>query len=219
MSFVVGGAVQTETTLTLADLQGLPTQTVTAETRTRMGSQGTATYRGVLLKDVLNVAKLQLDPNAKNDQLARAITAYGSDGYHATIAYGEIDPDFGGQPILVAFEMNDQPLADGDGIMELVVSGDKLAGRWVKNLVALTVTAPGHVLKWRGFHHGGAEDTEETQREQIVLSLPLRVLRVLKVKFPTLCVLCVSVVNAFPPCALLRLRTGPSMIYERTHPP
>jgi len=142
--FTISGAVQTEATLTLADLQALPTQTVTAETRTRMGSQGTATYRGVLLKDLLDmVAKLQLDPNTKNDALARAITAYGSDGYRATIAYGEIDPDFGGQPILVAFEINGQPLADRDGMCELIVPGDKLAGRWVKNLVALTVAAPG----------------------------------------------------------------------------
>jgi len=141
-SFVIGGAVQTETTLTLADLQTLPTQTMMAETRTQMGSQGTATYRGVLLKDVLDVAKLQLNPNTKNDALSRAITAYGSDGYRATIAYGEVDPNFGDQPILVAFEMNGQPLADRDGMFELVVPGDKLAGRWVKNLVALTVAAP-----------------------------------------------------------------------------
>ena len=124
-------------------LQGMPTQTLTVESRTRMGSLGTAVYRGVLLKDVLDVPKLKLDPNVKNDQLARVITAYGSDGYHVTFAYGEIDPDFGGQPILVAFEKDGQPLADSDGATELIVPGDKLAGRWVKNLVALTVTATG----------------------------------------------------------------------------
>lgn len=141
--FAVNGAVETALSVDQTMLQGMPTQTVMAETRTRMGSQGTAMYRGVLLTDVLAAAKVQLDPAVKNDQLARAITAYGSDGYHVTFAYGEIDPDFGAQPILVAFEKDGQPLADSDGAFELIVPGDNLAGRWVKNLVALTVTAPG----------------------------------------------------------------------------
>jgi len=141
-SVAVTGAVQTEMTFAVPDLQALPTHTTMAETRTRMGTQGTVMYRGVLLKDVLDAAKLQLDPNIKNDVLSRAITAYGSDGYHVTFSYGEIDPDFGGQPILVAFEKNGQPLTESDGTMELIVPGGNLAGRWVKNLVNLTVTAP-----------------------------------------------------------------------------
>jgi len=141
-SLAVMGAVQMEMTFAVPDLQALPTRTVMAETRTRMGTQGAAIYRGVLLKDVLDAAKLQLDPNIKNDALSRVITAYGSDGYHVAFSYGEIDPDFGGQPILVAFEKNGQPLTESDGAVEIVVPGDNLAGRWVKNLVNLTVTAP-----------------------------------------------------------------------------
>ncbi len=91
----VGGAVEIPLNLGLADLRAFPPVTLNAETRTRQGSQGSHSYTGALLKDVLDKAKPRTDPNRKNDLLARSLTAAGSDGYLATIAYGEIDPDFG----------------------------------------------------------------------------------------------------------------------------
>src|SRR5262249_22056758 len=129
------------TKMALTDLQTLPAATITAETRTRQGSQGAHMYKGPLLKDVLGKAQLRTDPNRKNDLENRVITATGSDGYRVTLAYGEIDPDFGPQQIIVAYEMDGKPLA-ADGFAALVVPGDQLAGRWVKNLVGLTVADP-----------------------------------------------------------------------------
>jgi DMSO/TMAO reductase YedYZ molybdopterin-dependent catalytic subunit len=140
-SFTVGGAVQSRVTFAPADLQALPHVTLSAETRTRQGSRGTHEYTGPLLKDVLDKAKLTTDPSRKNDTLNRVVTAVGSDGYRATVAYGEIDPDFGNQRVIVAVAMDGKPLG-ADGAAELVVPGDKLAGRWVKNLVSLTVAEP-----------------------------------------------------------------------------
>lgn len=140
-SFALGGAVQTATTFAVADIQALPPLTLSAETRTRQGSQGSHMYTGALLKDVLDKGKLKTDPNRKNDTLNRVITAVGSDGYRATIAYGEIDPNFGNQRVIVAYAMDGKPLG-ADGAAELVVPGDNLAGRWVKNLTSMTVTEP-----------------------------------------------------------------------------
>ncbi|MGI8687532.1 MAG: molybdopterin-dependent oxidoreductase [Thermomicrobiales bacterium] len=137
----VGGGVETPLNLGLADVRAFPPITLNAETRTRQGSQGSHSYTGALLKDVLDKAKPRTDPNRKNDLLSVYITAVGSDGYRATVAYGEIDPDFGAQQIIVAYEMDGKPL-DKDGVAELVVPGDKLAGRWVKNLVSITVGIP-----------------------------------------------------------------------------
>ncbi len=137
----VGGGVGTPLNLGLADVRAFPPITLNAETRTRQGSQGSHSYTGALLKDVLDKAKPRTDPNRKNDLLSVYITAVGSDGYRATVAYGEIDPDFGAQQIIVAYEMDGKPL-DKDGVAELVVPGDKLAGRWVKNLVSITVGIP-----------------------------------------------------------------------------
>jgi DMSO/TMAO reductase YedYZ molybdopterin-dependent catalytic subunit len=137
----IGGAVDNPGSLAVADLRAFPPITLNAETRTRQGSQGSHAYAGALLKDVLDKAKPHAEPNSKNDLLSRYITVVGSDGYRATVAYGEIDPDFGAQQTIVAYEMDGKPL-DKDGAAELVVPGDKLAGRWVKNLVSITVGAP-----------------------------------------------------------------------------
>lgn len=137
----VGGGVETPLDLGLADVRAFPPITLNAERRTRQGSQGSHSYTGALLKDVLDKAKPRADPNRKNDVLSVYITAVGSNGYRATVAYGEIDPDFGAQQIIVAYTMDGKPL-DKDGVVELVVPGDKLAGRWVKNLVSITVGMP-----------------------------------------------------------------------------
>lgn len=140
--FTVGGGVEREMTFTLAEMRALPAQTLVSETRTRAGSQGFAEYRGVLLKDVLDVAGVRLNPAVRNDALSRTITVTGSDGYRASFAWGEIDPDFGAQPILVAYEMNGMPLSDRDGAFEVVLLYDKLAGRWVKNVTRIVVNEP-----------------------------------------------------------------------------
>lgn len=140
--FTVSGGVEREITFSLAALWALPAQTVATETRSRAGSQGFAEYRGALLKDVLMLAQPRTDPVAKNDLLSRSVVVTGSDGYRATFAWGEFDPDFGVQAILVAYEMNGAPLADRDGAFEIVVPWDKLAGRWVKGIVRITVNEP-----------------------------------------------------------------------------
>jgi hypothetical protein len=51
---------------------------------------------------------------------------------------GELDPAFGNQPDLVAFEEDGAPISD-DGFARIVVPNDVKAGRWVSNLVNLEV--------------------------------------------------------------------------------
>jgi DMSO/TMAO reductase YedYZ molybdopterin-dependent catalytic subunit len=90
---------------------------------------------GVYLRDILDAAEVNYNPDVKNDTLSMYIVATGSDGYQAIIAYGEIDPSFAGQPVLVAYEQDGQPLT----ALRLVVPGDKHGGRYVSNLVSLEV--------------------------------------------------------------------------------
>jgi hypothetical protein len=60
------------------------------------------------------------------------------DGTKAEVAVGEIHPNFGNQPDLVAYDVNGQPLGD-DGFARLVVPGNQSGGRSVANLVSLKV--------------------------------------------------------------------------------
>lgn len=104
----------------------------------------TTTYTGVLLWDIVSSAQPNFNADVKNDKLSMFIVATGTDGYQAVIAWGEIDPDFGNQPILVAYEEKGQPLSDKDAPFRLVVPGDGHGGRYVSHLVSLSLRdAPG----------------------------------------------------------------------------
>jgi hypothetical protein len=65
------------------------------------------------------------------------VLATGADGYQAIIAWGELDPDFGAQPVLVAWQRDGQPLGEGQGIARLVVPADKRGGRHVATIARL----------------------------------------------------------------------------------
>jgi hypothetical protein len=128
--FSVSGAVAHRGDFDLAALKALPAITETV---------GGVTYTGVSLWSLLDsTAGIVTDPAIKNDILDKFVVATGSDGYKALISMGEIDPAFGNQPDLVAYEADGQPLA-GNGFARLVLSGDVKAGRWVSNLVDLQV--------------------------------------------------------------------------------
>ncbi len=43
--------------------------------------------------------------------------------------------------MIIAYAMDGKPLG-ADAVAELIVPGDKLAGRWVKNIVSVTVGDP-----------------------------------------------------------------------------
>ena len=130
--FSVTGAVINGMTFDLAALKALPAITETV---------GGTTYVGVSLWDLLNTTTgIVTDPAVKNDVLDKFVVATGSDGYKALISMGEIDPAFGDQPDLVAYEA-DGTLLDTNGFARLVVPGDVKAGRYVSNLINLQVFA------------------------------------------------------------------------------
>ncbi len=121
----------------------------TTETATFLSGAGQVTdsYTGVSLWTLLQDQGLITDPTIKNDVLRFGVVATGSDGYHALISLGEIDPAFGNQPDLVAYADTSGRLGAGgsEGAMRLVVPGDHAGGRYVSNLVDLRVvdlTAP-----------------------------------------------------------------------------
>ncbi|MHB8752672.1 MAG: molybdopterin-dependent oxidoreductase, partial [Aggregatilineales bacterium] len=134
----VGGQVLNPLKLTADDLKN----NYTAQTVNVTYLSGTdtvkASFIGVYLRDILDAAELNFNPDATNDTLSLYIVATGSDGYQAIVAYADIDPNFGNQPILVAYEQDGKPITDS-GPIRLVVPGDKHGGRYVGNLVSLEV--------------------------------------------------------------------------------
>jgi hypothetical protein len=97
------------------------------------------TYTGVPLWNLLGNAGEVTVTSAKNDILSKYVVATGADGYRAVFSLGEIHPNFGAQPVMVAYDDTAGQLGpDGsDGLARIVVPGDKAGGRYVSDLVDL----------------------------------------------------------------------------------
>ena len=129
----IQGRVAHPQVLTVADLEHLPPTTVTVTQIAEHGSR-TAAYTGVLLWTLLDRASLVDEPGHKT-HLRHTILARGTDDYVVALGLGEIDPNFEGKPVLVALARNGRPMRS----LELIVPGDKHAGRDVQDLDAITV--------------------------------------------------------------------------------
>ncbi|MBZ0315840.1 MAG: molybdate ABC transporter substrate-binding protein [Anaerolineae bacterium] len=130
----VGGQVYNPLILTMDNLRAYPSQTVEV---TYLSGEDTvnASFTGVLLWDILSSAQVNFNADVGNDKLGFYIVVTGSNGFEAVIAWGEIDPEFGNQPILVAYEKDGTALDSA----QLVVPGDSRGGRYVSGLVSLEV--------------------------------------------------------------------------------
>lgn len=99
----------------------------------------TTSFTGVLLWDILSAAQPNFNADVRNDKLSMFIVVSAGDHYQAVIAWGEIDPEFGNQPILLAYEQEDAPLANDQGLIRLVVPGDTRDGRYVSGVLNISL--------------------------------------------------------------------------------
>jgi hypothetical protein len=139
--FDVRGDVVTQKTYGLAALDTLPQVTQT-DTFLAGNTPQTHTYSGPSIWNVVNDAGLVLDPSIKNDLLRKVVIATGSDGYRVVYALGEIAPNFGNRPAIVAdretIDATTAPLG-ADGFARTTAPGDIRGGRYVSNLDDLSV--------------------------------------------------------------------------------
>jgi hypothetical protein len=106
---LVGGQVKMPKWANVLALQQLPhvSQNVTYFAA---GQVENDTFTGALLWDLLQSVGILTNPNVKNDILRKIIVVTGTDGYVSVFTAREIDPGFGGNQIIVAYEDNRQPL-------------------------------------------------------------------------------------------------------------
>jgi len=136
LAIEVVGSVQQALHLTAQDLEGLPSQQVSVSYVTGHG-QEQGNYTGVLLWTLLDRAKLTEEPR-RRDHLRETVTVTGRDGYAVAFSVGELDPNFEGKSVIIAYRRDDQPLPAAEGL-RLVVPGDKHAGRSVRDVVQIEV--------------------------------------------------------------------------------
>ncbi len=135
----VDGQVINPLTLSANDLKANYTPHTMDVTYTSGTDKVSSTFTGALLWDVISGSQPNFNADIKNDKLSMYIVVTGSDGYQAVIAWGEIDPDFGNQPILVAYDEKGAPIADKQGGIRLIVPSDGHGGRYVSGVVDISL--------------------------------------------------------------------------------
>ncbi|HMN81822.1 MAG TPA: molybdopterin-binding oxidoreductase, partial [Burkholderiaceae bacterium] len=125
-------------------------------------------YTGTSLYDLLSKAGITVDPAIRNDALNRYVIVTGSDGYRSVHALGEINPDFGNRPSLVAWAETvngvSTPLT-GDGPIRTTSPGDVRGGRYVSNVVKIELQASESTLAGSG----GGQSTQFTAGGPVAL--------------------------------------------------
>ncbi len=69
----------------------------------------TLRFTGALLWDVINAAQPNLNPDIIGRALSLYVVGTGADGRQSVVAWGEIDPNFGNQKIIIAYEVDGEP--------------------------------------------------------------------------------------------------------------
>jgi hypothetical protein len=136
-NFVVslGGKVRHPQQLSLDALQKLPAEQVKVSYQAGHSLEE-ASFTGVPLWTLLGEAG-EIDDPAKRAELRHVIRITGRDGYLVVISTGEIAPDFGGKPALLAYQRNDEAPAETG--FRPVMPGDKHGGRYVRDVVSIEV--------------------------------------------------------------------------------
>ena len=140
----VSGAVEHTLVLSVEDLRKFPEQDI-HEVSLRHEAGGGAEagkvekLKGVLLRTI--VQKAAVVSKDHNDVKKLAIIAAASDGYKVVFSWSEIFNSPLGDGIIVFFEKDGAPLADNEGQLALISTGDTRTGpRHVKWLQSITVS-------------------------------------------------------------------------------
>jgi hypothetical protein len=99
----------------------------------------TARYRGVPLIQLLASVGTPVGESLGGKGLALHVRAEATDGYVAAFSVAELDEGLGKTDAIVAFQRDGQPLGTDIGPFRLVVRSDKRGGRWVRDLMKLSV--------------------------------------------------------------------------------
>jgi len=139
----VKGLVGTPRSFTFDDLSKLPPETVSVSYQAGQGTTQ-ASFTGTRLLNVFDAAGGARLPNDSNNaKLRTTVIVTGADGYQVALGWGELDPEFGAAPILLAYEQDGKPMGDKQGMARLVVPGDKRGGRYVSTVKNIEIRDPG----------------------------------------------------------------------------
>ena len=131
----ISGEIERPLKLTAADLAKLPRLTVNAKDH-----DGKAvTFEGVELGEVLKLAGVKFGEEMRGKSLALFLVVDAADNYRAVFALPELDHAFTDRVILLADKRDGKALAASEGPLRIVVPDEKRQGRWVRQVISLSI--------------------------------------------------------------------------------
>lgn len=138
----VKGLVEHPLSFSLADLREMPQRTL-VDRRPRDGARAESKVGGVLLRDVLDKAKLV--ERKPRDLRKTLIIARARDDYLALFTWVELYLFSAGEGVLVVLERDGAPLAPSEGPLALVSLRDERPGprhvKWLESIEARIIEA------------------------------------------------------------------------------
>ena len=129
------GATGQSLMFTVADLAKLPraTESVVSEKGEK------EVYEGVAMFEILRRVDASSGKDLRRSGMDLCLIVTASDGYRVLFALPELDPAFTEHATLLADHRDGKLLAPTEGPLRIVVPGEKLHARWIRNVTALTL--------------------------------------------------------------------------------
>jgi len=131
----VGGEVGTPLQLSAADFAKLPR----TSTKAKDHSGKESVFEGVSLVEILKLAGIKFGEEFRGKQMALFLVVDAADDYRVLFALQELDPSFNDKLFLLADRRDGSPLTARDGPLQMIVPAEKRQGRWIRQVVSLTV--------------------------------------------------------------------------------
>ncbi len=97
-------------------------------------------YGGYNLSDILFSAGAKIGKDElRGKELGAYLLIEAADGYKATFAIAEIAPEFTDKIVLLADTRDGKPLDAKTGAWQIIVADEKKHGRWVRQVIKLTL--------------------------------------------------------------------------------
>lgn len=135
-SLTIEGLVDNSMIFKYSNFTTLPFHEILATIQCVDGPSGTAVWKGVLIKDLLDLAGVK--------KSAFDVVFYAADDYSSSLTIGEIYND----DVLLAYEMNNEQLPVEQGYPVRIVAPNQLGYKWVKWVVRIEIVDFDYLGYW-----------------------------------------------------------------------
>jgi len=121
--------------LSAADIGKMPKKEITAADRDGKPHR----YSGVPVTAILQQAGVTLGAQLKGENMSKYLLVKSGDGYEVLFSLAELDSAFTDRVIILADQVDGQPLPDGKGPFRIIVPGEKKPARWIWEVTTMAV--------------------------------------------------------------------------------